>query len=175
VGFSDPFGLCKDANGNDLPEEQCRQMLTAAQDNARANPSFQPSNGLTWCNQATESVAKEMNAPMAPFSNGQGGHARANEIATNLAAPGSGYRVVPTAGEAVRLAGKGDLVIAVQTNPNGPGHVAPLRTPGLPGETSGLPGRRGPVVSNVGGSVGVGRTSAFFNRNRTITYYTPDE
>jgi len=169
VNFSDPFGLCKDANGNELPPEQCRQMLRGAQDAAMANPAFQPTREYTFCNKATHSVASAMNAPLDPLWNSAEGRPQgASAMIANLAAPGSGYHPV-SAEEAQALANQGELAIAA-----GGGHVSTLRQEGLAGEEN-LSGNW-PLVANVGETVGVKRLNfAWPRRTRAdVKFYTPD-
>ena len=139
INFTDPFGLCKDAKGNDLPESECVERLKAAQDAAMRCPGLQPTPGATYCNQATLNVAKDMDASLGPLTDTQGEALSANAIAANLAKPGSGYREV-TMAEAQVLANGGNLVIAALAAPRH-GHVATLR-----------PGGSGPwpVLANVG-------------------------
>ena len=43
INFWDPFGLCKDANGNDLPPDQCRSV-TAAEGQSIRTGDFAGSN-----------------------------------------------------------------------------------------------------------------------------------
>ncbi len=48
VNFSDPFGLCRDANGNTLPDSECRQ-ITAAEGEAMYDAAV-ASGDWTWTN-----------------------------------------------------------------------------------------------------------------------------
>jgi len=165
VNFSDPFGLCKDANGNDLPPEQCRQMLVGAQD--AAIEQYQPTATTTYCNQATHSVAEAMNVPLGPLSDANGNAVLANTMAKRMAATGSGYKEV-SAEVAQELADQGEFVIVT-----GPGHVATVRPNNVAGEN---PTGRGPVIANVGRTNGVLRLNYVFRAGDRpeVRYFTPD-
>ncbi|HKV43597.1 MAG TPA: RHS repeat-associated core domain-containing protein [bacterium] len=176
ISFDDPFGLCTDAQGHELPPDQCRQMLTSAQNTARNNDAYQPRGGVTYCNQATASVASDMNAPMGALTDAQGKPVLANTMASNLAtdaANPNGAWTEVSSSQAVATAGQGNLVIAAQANPDGHGHVATVRVPGQQGESGREKRGRGPVVSNVGGTNGVGRTNQYFSSDQPVHYYTP--
>jgi hypothetical protein len=165
--------------------------LIKAQDEARADPKNQPkpNQGDTYCNIATYNTAKAMNAPMDPFITQvepskiypKGVRpATANEMADNLAsaaAAGKGYRVV-TREEAQKLANQGKLVIATQPAPKH-GHVATVRPDNLYNEPAPTEGE-GPVISNVGRTVGVKRASGApgqraFSSDSEPIYYAPIE
>jgi len=153
-------------------------MLTTAQDNARSNQAYQPRGGVTYCNQATVSVASSMNAPTGPLTDTQGQPVLANTMAANLAteaANPNGTWTEVSQSQAVATAGQGNLVLATQANPGGHGHVATVRVPGQQGESGREARGRGPVVSNVGSTNGVGRTSQYFSSDQPVHYYTPTQ
>jgi hypothetical protein len=162
----------EDGTGISTREPAAADAVTAlvkAQDKAISNPDFGPGvGGSTHCNQATCEVAKELGAPMTPFTNSDGTSAKSTQINENLAKPGSGYKPVSEA-QAVKLAREGKLVIVAA-----PGHVATVRPDNIPGQTR--PPGSGPVIANVGRTNGILSLNYVFkpNERKKVQYYTPD-
>ncbi len=144
--------------------DQDLKELIAAQDAARANPAFQPSGGVTHCNQATLAVAKAVEAP----TDGLAG-LLANKFAAVLASS-KDYKSV-TAADAQALANQGILVIGAWQNPAGTGHVVTIRPAGVKGDQP-VQGR-GPLMNNIGATVGVQYENWVFPKNAMVKYYTP--
>lgn len=142
------------------------EKLLDAQKSAMSNPFFQPSHGVTHCNQATCFVVSAMNAPMRALTNAQGEPLRADQIRANFSKPGSGYKAVPIT-DAQNLANEGRLVIVT-----GPGHVSTV----APDVGQKLPGR-GPIIANVGYKNGEMRLDYVFPKNDLplVRFYTPDQ
>jgi len=165
VSYSDPFGLCKNAKGEDASDAECAEKLKAAQDADMRCPAFQPSAGTTHCNQATLNVAADMGAPLGPLTDSDGNALTANEMAANLAKSGSGYREI-SAAEGQALANKGILVLAALAA-GGHGHIATLR----PNPSGG----RWPLLANVGTKNAVmGLNYAWSKADRDrVKFYTP--
>jgi len=93
--------------------------------------------------------------------------AMANEMAGNLAKSDQYHAISST--EAQQAANQGKLVIAVQPNPHGHGHVATVR----PDSTN---KGANPTINNVGRSVGVKPASAAFSSHLPAPkYYTPNQ
>ncbi|HKV05579.1 MAG TPA: RHS repeat-associated core domain-containing protein, partial [Candidatus Acidoferrales bacterium] len=153
------------------PQGNDTQQLTQAQDAARNNPANQPRDGNTYCNNATYQTAAAMGAPLAPLSNNNPQArgtpaAMANEMAGNLAKSDQYKAVAPA--QAQQFANKGQIVIAVQPNPHGHGHVATVR-PDASNHGS------NPTINNVGRHVGVAPASRAFNSHLPAPkYYTPN-
>lgn len=101
--------------------------------------------------------------------------ATANEMASNLAHSDQYHPVSPA--DAQRLANQGVLVIAVQPHA-GHGHVATVR-PDTLNEAVHNAGGRGPLINNVGRTVGIFSAQgppgnrAFLNSPEPV-YYTPN-
>jgi RHS repeat-associated protein len=174
------------------PQQDTKQQLINAQDAVRNNPKLGPTvrrdkdgnpvvgkNGKpmtdTHCNQATVCVAKAMGAPMEPLYGKAGPdkngatQIRANDQAKNLAGSSSYREIEPD--EAQQLADNGKLVIVAYENSDGPGHLATVRPDGVPGDKP--VGSSGPLLNNVGRSVGVMRESRAFTSDADVHYYTP--
>ena len=153
-----------------IREAQARQALASAQDTAMHDypPQGEPGKPgrKTFCNEATCSVAKATGAPMRPLINTNGVPLKADQIGTNLAKPGSGYRQV-SANQAQQLADQGKLVIVA-----GPGHVATVRT-----DTGQVLMGHGPIIANVGKANGVKRLSYVFTQRAMpeVKFYTPSQ
>ena len=150
--------------------------LIKAEDEARANPNFQPGNGVTHCNSATAYVASAMGAPMGPLSTSSNNPSfpgiNANTQCNNLS-KSSAYKAVSEA-MAQDLANQGILVISSWYNNSagGHGHVAPVRPLNVPGDPKEI-GGSGALISNVGGHVNIVKRSGAYPKGSTVIYYTP--
>jgi hypothetical protein len=172
INFWDPFELCKDENGNDLPEGECRKKLAAAQDKARAAYPRDEATGQTYCNKATMSIVSSMNENIPGYVPGE---TTAEQIGGLLASPESGW-VSVTAQQAQGIANRGDVVIAYGIPIGAEGeqhaHVATVRTAWVePMKGSGVP-----IINQIGYSTGIRSVSwSFMPAQRTagITYYAP--
>lgn len=154
--------------------------LVRAQNEARPTPRFQPTgkrgtpSRKTHCNQATCYIGAQMNAPMGALADLHGVPFMANEQAVRLDQPNSGYREVP-AEEAQKLADSGIAVLAVQPH-TGHGHIATVRpdnTYMAPYEDTN-PGGSGPMINQIGGSVGIMHASKAFRSMPRPRYYAPE-
>jgi len=165
VNESDPFGLCKNAKGEEGSDEECRKQLTDAQDAAMNNPAFAPSRTTTHCNQATCAVATAMSASSG-LADAQGNALKAYQMILRMGEPGSGFSSVSEA-DAQMLANRGELVFVT-----GPGHVATVR-PDL--DPSKYPDGHGALIANVGRHVGVMRLSRVFHADvmSQVKFYVP--
>lgn len=115
------------------------------------------------------STLHRLNAPDDDFTNDNGGPLLANQIARNLATSDQYTAVDPD--QAQLLADRGILVVAAWDNPGGHGHVATVRPENVPNDNP--RGRSGPLISNVGGAVGIQTESSVFPRGARVYYYTP--
>lgn len=148
-----------------------RQKLIDLQDGARENPDLQPRAGRTFCNMATYLIARGMGAPLGPLRDGK--HiAMANQQAENLAAAKE-YRAID-GDEAQQLANAGVLVIAVQPNPGGHGHICTVRPQNVPGDSP-PPHGKGPLINNLGRHVEVDNENWAFLKMPPVHYYTPNK
>ena len=131
-------------------------ILKAACDAARINPKFQPQDGTTFCNLNTDAVASalgvvELHGLMA------------DEIYAKMAANVTGHWAKVLGSIAAQHAQAGGLAIAAMSSGmlgESHGHVAPLYPEQM--EFSGSLNRYVPMVSNVGATVGVMKSSQAF-------------
>ncbi len=99
----------------------------------------------------------------------------ANQQADQLA-KSNDYKEVSSS-QAQSLANRGHLVISVWHNPKAghSGHSATVRPEGVLGDHPA--GANGPIISNVGGSVGVAKESKVYpksaRQNNEVHFYTP--
>ncbi len=146
--------------------------LVQAQNRVLADEDLEPERTgeqRTFCNIATCKVAQDLGAPMEALM-GKDPYL-ANTIAGNLSTSQDWQVVTPQQGQ--EFANRGILVIATQTNPSGPGHVAAVRPTNVYNEAP--PPGSGPVVANIGKSNGIYRATGVFNGNRSIIYYSPNQ
>jgi RHS repeat-associated protein len=141
--------------------------LVSAQDAARANPQNQPAGKTTHCNSATYQVCGAMGANMGIFSGYPGWDGRANAVGKKLA-ESSDWKTVPM-DQVQALADKGIVVIASYINPHGDGHLVTVRPEGVKGDNPG-PGT-GPLLNNVGRTVGVMHYSQVFRKTAEVNFY----
>jgi hypothetical protein len=133
-----------------------QNKLANAQDAARNDPKNQPvgapgsAERKTFCNFATCQVAKATGTTTDALVNTKGIPNLANTDAKTLANSPS-WRVV-TSDEAQRLANQGVTVVGVIAE-TGHGHIVTVRPELLPGAQN--VGQYGPLVNNVGASIGV--------------------
>jgi RHS repeat-associated protein len=149
--------------------------LITAQDQARANPAFQPKprTGESHCNQATCSIASQTGSPTGPLQNSHGVPLIANQQIQNLVQSGQ-YRQVSPA-EAQALANQGVPVFAGQPHA-GHGHIATVRpnnTYFAPYENADPQGS-GPMINNIGRDVGIVPQSGAFYQNSPVIYIAPN-
>jgi hypothetical protein len=151
-------------SGLTAAQQASKQKLIAAQDAARAKPAFQPSAGVTHCNQATVFIANAVGAPTSAFS---------GELANNAAADlakSSQYKTA-TVDEVQTIANNGGLAIATWINPAGHGHMATVRPLGVTGDNP--VNGRGPLLNNIGTTVKVQYANWVFPKSANVIYYTP--
>jgi hypothetical protein len=149
-----------------------KQKLLNAQDDARANPAFQPRATATYCNQATLAIAKQFGAPIGPLNDAKGNAVNANAQAENLA-KSTQYREV-TPEEAQKIANNGGLVIVAFVNPNGHGHTATVRPEGVSGDSP-PKGGKGPLLNDIGLFDKVQNSNYAFKKGTEVHYYTPTD
>jgi RHS repeat-associated protein len=153
-------------------QQQNRQNLINAQDQARSKKEFQPGK-VTHCSEATCFIAKQVGAPTTgDLADKKGNFINANTQAQDLA-KSSDYREV-TPKEAQSLADQGKLVIVAWESPNplASGHTATVRPENVPGDNP-PKGSKGPLINNVGRSVGVMGANYAFRKGMEVHYYTP--
>jgi len=148
--------------------------LIQAQDTARSNPRFQPNQpdnpGATFCNFATCDISKSAGAPMAALCHGNR-YALANEAAQQLANSSEWHEILPK--DAQNVANQGTLVIGVQSNPYGHGHMVTVRPETMPGLATSL--GQAPIVNNIGHDVNVVPAGqAFEKKLAPPRYYAPN-
>jgi hypothetical protein len=151
--------------------------LIKAQDAARANPRYEPTFDDTgnlkssYCNQATCDIVQKVNGPMAALKYpGSGNMAVANDAARYLAKSPNWREVTPQ--DAQRLANRGIVVVGVQANPGGHGHMVTVRPEIMPGlaESLGV----APIVNNIGARINVVPARDAFDRELAPPrYYSP--
>ena len=184
VDKEDPTGnatvctMVRDNNGD--THKECKNdprldELVNAQDDARKNPKFQPNQPLpheTHCNEALCSIANHMSigAAASALEDSKGRPLSANQQATNLSGSKSWKEVSPA--EAQQIANNGGLAVAAWKNPHGiHGHVATVRPEGIQGDHP--TARRGPLLNNIGTTVGVMHQSGAFGPDKQVRYYAP--
>lgn len=151
--------------------------LVKAQDDARANPAYRP-RGLpgketTFCNQATCFIANRTGIPQGPLNDSRGIPLLANQQASELERPDSGFRQVsPT--EAQSLANQGTTVIAVQPH-SGHGHIATVRPDSTYFANYEVkdPNGSGPLMNHIGSRIGIFHESGAFLPAPPVRYYAP--
>ncbi len=149
--------------------------LITAQNQARANPAFQPTRHprKTYCNMATCSIASQMHGNTTPLENSHGITYLANQQGENLLHSGQYHVVSP--GEAQALGNQGVRVYGFQ--PHIPhGHIATVRpnnTYFAPYENTN-PGGTGPMINNIGGSVGIMHASKAFYSSSPVIFIAPN-
>ena len=141
--------------------------LVAAQGAARANPQNQPAGKTTHCNSATYQECGAMGANMGVFSGYPGWDGRANAVGKKLASSDDWNEVLID--QVQGYANKGVVVIGSYINPHGDGHLVTGRPEGIKGDNPG-PGT-GPLISNVGKTVGVMRYGQIFRKNAEVHFY----
>jgi len=98
-------------------------------------------------------------------------YALANEAAQQLASSSEWHEVLPK--DAQNLANQGSLVIGVQPNPYGHGHMVTVLPETMPGLAASM--GQAPIVNNIGQYRNVVPASqAFDNRLSPPQFYTPD-
>lgn len=133
----------------------------------------------THCNRATYQVVRAMDGDVSPLASKKTGkdgkvtytpydaNTQCANLAKDAANPSGSYRVI-TAKEAIEPARQGKAVIAAQPYPKH-GHIATLRPDNL--ETEKADSRGQPLISNVGGHVGVThQTGAFYTNPPVVDY-----
>ncbi len=150
-----------------------QNALANAQDAARNNPAFAPSGTrgtpgrTTHCNQATCRIAQDTGTSTNGLVDQNGNPNLANTDARTLANSPSWRPVTPE--EAQNLADKGVTVVGVVAeNPHG--HIVTVRPELEPGVQTAL--GQGPLINNIGGSVGIANANSVFRRDDP-TYYAP--
>jgi hypothetical protein len=115
----------------------------------------------------TVAIAKAMGAPLGPLVDKQGRPLLANQMASNLATPHSGYHVV-SAEQAQQLANRGKIVIATGV---GLGHVETAS----PDTGQPFPGH-GLVIGMIGYRNGFMRLNETFTHSdlSRVKFYTPN-
>jgi RHS repeat-associated protein len=157
-----------------------QNQLATAQANARQNPAFQPSgtpgkpDRRTHCNQASCQIATDVGADTEPLVDQNGRPNLANTDATTLANSGA-YRAA-TPEEAQQAANQG--VIAFGVKPADPhGHILTAEPELMPGLQD--VGSNGPLVNNIGGSVGTanayGAKPRVWASSEGVTWYVPKD
>jgi RHS repeat-associated protein len=150
-----------------------QNTLINAQDAARADPNLQPvgipgqPGRKTFCNIATCQIAKNTGTTTDALVNKSGTPNLANTDAETLANSPSWKPVSPE--EAQKLANEGVTVVGVISE-TGHGHIVTVRPELVPGLQD--VGKYGPVVNNIGASVGVMNGNKAF-RGATPQYYAP--
>jgi len=159
INFVDPWG-----------EQPCSTLIDA-QNAAMDNDDFQEHNGKTHCNQATLSIIQAVGAPDGGLTNGDGSAVDANTMAQTLANSADYQHVSPEQAQAI--ANGGGLAIAAYQNPRGHGHVATVRTLGVPGDNP--PAGRGPLLNNIGPDAftGIVPQSGALSPDKVVNYYSP--
>ncbi len=152
--------------GEKAQQNSAVDSLVSAQDAARANPQNQPAGKTTHCNSATYQVCGAMGANMGVFSGYPGWDGRANAVGKKLA-ESSDWKTVPI-DQVQALADKGIVVIGSYINPHGDGHLVTVRPEGVKGDNPG-PGT-GPLLNNVGRTVGVMRYSQVFRKSAEVNF-----
>lgn len=155
--------------------------LIQAQDAARTNPAYKPhppdNPDATFCNFATCDISKTVGTPMKDLYYGKR-YALANEAAQQLANSSEWHEILPK--DAQNLANQGTLVIGVQPNPYGHGHMVTVRPETMPGLAASL--GQAPIVNNIGKDRNVVPASRAFTRElspgrelRPPRYYAPNK
>ena len=147
--------------------------LAQAQDAARNNPNFQPtgvpgqSGRTTHCNQATCAIVRAVGGSTNGLVNAQGQPNLANTDAQTLA-HSPNYQV-GTPQQAQDAANAGQVAFGVAAaDPHG--HIVTVRGELIPGHQNVQ--QNGPLINNIGGSVGVTDANRVF-RSETPTWYVP--
>ncbi|HET6843357.1 MAG TPA: RHS repeat-associated core domain-containing protein [Candidatus Angelobacter sp.] len=152
-------------------QQNDKQKLINAQDNARANPAFQKDNkGTTHCNQATCYIVKAVGGPLAPLTDKNGNPLKANQQAENLANSKDYKEVTPQ--EAQKIADAGGLVVVAYDNPGGHGHLTTVRPEGVQGDDP-PKGGKGPLLNDIGSKDRVQNQNYAFRKGSEIHFYTP--
>ena len=146
---------------------QSTERLVQSQDKARADPKNQPLGSVTHCNTATFQVCAAMGVNMSPFAGYPGWEGRANAVAAKLA-KSKDWREISDS-EAQSYANQGILVIGAYINPNGNGHLVTVRPEGVSADP--FASGSGPLLNNVGRSVGVMRYSQVFRTSAEVHFY----
>lgn len=107
---------------------------------------------------------------MKDFLDSKGRPLTANQIAQNLKGSNQYREVSPS--DAQKLANSGVPVIAAEYNPDGHGHVASVRLSGVTGDSP--IGRSGPLLNNIGVTVGIEHQSAAFRPSADVHFYAPN-
>jgi hypothetical protein len=157
------------------------RSIMLAQNITRRAPMYQPGAkgpfGIggplsTWCNVATLEIALALGFNIEALTGGSKRpydiNGNGNGMAKNIANAATKGIVMEISGEmAQQLANEGYLVIAAQEIPTGIGHLSTIRPSDQTYDDS-----EGPVLSNVGGRMGI-RTSAdaFYTDIKNIHFY----
>jgi RHS repeat-associated protein len=148
--------------------------LINAQDAARGNPNFQPTGvpgqpgRTTHCNQATCAIVRGVGGSTNGLVDAQGNPNLANTDARTLA--NSPDYQVGTPQQAQDAANAGQVALGVAAaDPNG--HIVTVRPELIPGYQNVQ--QNGPLINNIGGSVGVTNANKVF-RSETPTWYIPE-
>jgi RHS repeat-associated protein len=148
--------------------------LAQAQQTAMNNPNFAPSGTpgtpgrTTHCNQATCQIVKDTGTSTNGLVDKNGNPNLANTDAKTLANSPDWKPATPE--EAQQAANQGVVALGVQAN-DPHGHIltaAPELIPGLQDVS-----QHGPVVANIGGSIGIANANNVFSRSETVTWYVP--
>ena len=171
---STPVDMQRSAQAQRGHDTALRQILIDVQNNALQNPAFAPNRaaGTTYCNAATLKVARQMGAPTkGVLTDGKGNLVNANTQARNLGNSSAYREVTPT--EAQALANQGELsIVAWENKTGGSGHVATVRPEGVSGDNP-PKGSSGPLLSNIGNTIGVLGQNYAFRKDMEVHYYTP--
>jgi hypothetical protein len=149
--------------------------LMQAQDAARTNPAYKPhpsdNPDAAFCNFATCDISKAVGAPMKDLYYGKR-YALTNEAAEQLPSSSEWHEVLPK--DAQNLANQGTLVVGVQPNPYGHGHMVTVRPETMPGLAASL--GQAPIVNNIGEQRNVvPAEQAFDNGLVRPRYYAPNK
>lgn len=146
-----------------------RHTLVKAQNHARQQYAPSGDGKMTYCNQATVSIARAVGAPLTPFVDARGVPYLSNRMAQNLAVSPDYREVAPD--EVQDLANQGRFVVGVHHNPSGHGHAVTARPEGVSGDQP--VGHTGPLLNDVGKFDRIARQSGAFEPNDQVYYYTP--
>jgi hypothetical protein len=150
--------------------------IIQAQDQTRTDKAFQPkfnddgTLNKSYCNTATYAIVKAANGPTDGLEYPNGVPAVANDAARYLPLSKAWDRVQPQ--DAQDLANQGTVVVGVQSNPGGHGHMVTVRPEIVPGvsEMSG----EAPLVNNVGRERNIlPADRAFPDSSLPVRYYAP--
>jgi len=144
-----------------------RQRLVSVQDRARAIGTFQPSAAATHCNQATVYILRELGCPLDDLVDHQGNALLADKQAQNLKTSKAWVSIPRDTAQTV--GNTCSVVIAAWYNSLGHGHIATVRPENVPGDPAS--NGHGPLLNNIGISVGVMNENWAFGVGKDVRYY----